>query len=89
MRYYPNLLWALKIRRLAHFELSQSVRMEPSRFSRCLNGRLEFSPIFRQRIAEVLGFEEAWLFAETTPRSFVATSEHVGATSNVDGSSSG
>lgn len=64
---YPNLLWAVRKRRLAHYELATRVKMDPSRFSRCLNGRFEFAPHERSRIAEALGFDEGWLFRDPLP----------------------
>lgn len=64
---FPNLIWAIGSRRLAHYELAQRAQIEPSRFSRCLGGRLDFAPHERKRIAELLGFGEAWLFSEPVP----------------------
>jgi hypothetical protein len=64
---FPNLVWAIRDRRLAHYEVAHRVRMEPTRFSRCLSGRLDFAPHERKRIAEILGFGEGWLFCEPRP----------------------
>ena len=62
-----NLVWAIGRRRLAHNELATRIKMDPSRFSRCLNGRFEFAPHERSRIAEALGFDDEWLFREPLP----------------------
>ena len=64
---FPNLIWAIRDRRLAHYELAQRAGMEPSRFSRCLTGRLDFAPYKRKRISQILGFDERWLFCEPVP----------------------
>ena len=64
---YPNLVWAIGRRRLAHHELATRIKMDPSRFSRCLNGRYEFAPLDRSRIVEALGFDDEWLFREPLP----------------------
>ena len=65
---YPNLVWAIRERRLAHYELAQHAGMEPSRFSRCITGRLDFAPNERTRISEVLGLDESWLFLRPARR---------------------
>jgi len=65
---YPNLVWAIKERWIAHYEVAGSVKVSPSRFSRCLNGIVEFAPHEKTRLSELLGFDAAWLFAEPIPR---------------------
>jgi hypothetical protein len=65
---YPNLCWAIQRRRLAHYEVAAAIIVDPSRFSRCLNGRAEFAPHEQARLSELLGFDAAWLFAEPLPR---------------------
>jgi hypothetical protein len=64
---FPNLTWAIDEKRLAHYELATSARMDASRFSRCLRGRFEFAPHEKTRIAELLSYSEAWLFSEPRP----------------------
>jgi len=64
---YPNLVWAISDRRLAHYELAQRADMEPSRFSRCITGRFDFTPNERTRISEVLSLDESWLFLQPAP----------------------
>lgn len=64
---FPNLLWAIEERRLAHYELASRIKMDASRFSRCLRGRFDFAPHERQRVAEVLGYPESWLFTKPAP----------------------
>ncbi len=70
---FPNLLWAIEHRRLAHYELAGRVGMDASRFSRCLRGRIEFAPHERERVVKVLGFPTEWLFAEPRPPQMSAT----------------
>jgi len=65
---FPNLVWAIRDRRLAHYELAHDAGMEPSRLSRCLTGRLDFAPHERTRISELLGIDESWLFSQPAPR---------------------
>ena len=43
-------------------------RMEPTRFSRCLSGRLDFAPHERKHISGLLGIDESWLFSQPVPR---------------------
>jgi hypothetical protein len=64
---FPNLVWAIEEKRLRHYELADRAGVSTFRFSRCLRGRSEFEPAERQRIVEVLGFPEVWLFARPTP----------------------
>jgi len=64
---FPNLLWAIEDARLRHYELAARVGMETSRFSRCLRGRFDFTRDQRAKIANLLGFPEAWLFASPMP----------------------
>jgi hypothetical protein len=64
---FPNLVWAVAQRRLPHYRVAAAARMSESRFSRCLAGRLEFSPRERQTIAKVLGFPTWWLFKQVEP----------------------
>lgn len=65
---FPNLVWALRDRRLAHYQLAMRLGMEPSRFSRCLTGRFDFAPHERKRIGELLAIDESWLFSQPVPR---------------------
>jgi hypothetical protein len=67
MMKYPNLVWAIDKRRLAHYEVSAQVKIERTRFSRCLHGLSEFAPHEMARIGEVLGFSADWLFVEPRP----------------------
>lgn len=64
---FPNLVWSIRFRRLAHYQLAMRVEMEPSRFSRCLTGRFDFSSPERRRVSQILGFNERWLFCEPIP----------------------
>ena len=65
---FPNLYWAMQKKRLAHYEAAASIKVDPSRFSRCLNGRAEFAPHEQTRLSELLGFDPSWLFTEPLPR---------------------
>ena len=64
---FPNLIWAIARRRLAHYELAVAAELTETKFSKGLNGRVEFSPEERLRIAKVLGYEQDWLFQEIVP----------------------
>ena len=67
MTRYPNLVWAIEKKRLAHYELATEVKIERTRFSRCLHGAAEFAPHEMTRIGEALGCSAEWLFAEPKP----------------------
>ena len=64
---FPNLVWAVAQRRMAHYELALVVNMGESRFSRAVNGRIEFSTEQREMITQALGYPETWLFREVIP----------------------
>src|SRR5580704_8323210 len=64
---YPNIAYAADIRGLAQYQLASSAGMSETRLSRCVNGRTEFSPEERNRVAQVLGFDEPWLFERPKP----------------------
>jgi len=64
---YPNLVWAIEKKRLAHYEVAAQVKIERTRFSRCLHGLTEFAPHEMTRIGEELGYSAEWLFIEPKP----------------------
>ena len=64
---FPNLLWAIKNRRMTHYEMASKLQRDASHFSKCLNGRVEFLPHERKRISETLGYEVDWLFQKIVP----------------------
>jgi len=64
---YPNLVWAIGVKRLAHYELAAEIKVERTHFSRCLHGMSEFSPHQITRIAEVLGYPPGWLLEKPIP----------------------
>jgi transcriptional regulator with XRE-family HTH domain len=64
---FPNLIWAASHRGMTHFRLAANAGLSEARFSRGLNGRVEFRSNERKRISEVLGYDEGWLFRETLP----------------------
>lgn len=63
---FPNLVYAISLKRLPHYEIAQAAKISEWRFSRVLNGRSEATPTERAQIAEVLGQDQGWLFE--TPR---------------------
>ena len=64
---FPNLEYAISLRRLKQWEVAQAAGITEWRFSRSLNGRNEFTPIERVHIADVLKFDQAWLFETPKP----------------------
>jgi len=70
---FPNLLFAIAERRLAHYELCSQVGIERTRFSRCLNGLDGFSFKEKQRITESLGYSSDWLFKKIQPPPRIAS----------------
>jgi hypothetical protein len=76
MTKYPNLVWAIEKKRLAHYELSAQIKIERTRFSRCLHGTGEFAPHEMTAISEALGYSLAWLFAEPRPALAARIREH-------------
>jgi len=61
-----NLKVALAARRMRQAELAVAIRVAPSTLSEFIHGRVELAPHQRQRIAEVLRADPAWLFARIT-----------------------
>lgn len=64
---FPNLEWAIDRQRFAHYEVAADADLSPSTFSRCLSGRADFPAGARQKIANLLGYPEEWLFQEPVP----------------------
>jgi len=64
---FPNLVYAISLRRQTHYEIAQSVGMSEWRFSRLINGRSEFTSGEREHVAQALNFDEAWLFQKVMP----------------------
>lgn len=64
---FPNLIWAASHRGMKHYKLASAAGMSEARFSRGLHGRVRFAPREQTRIAEVLRFDEVWLFQEPLP----------------------
>lgn len=64
---FPNLFFAISQQRLTHYRFCDGVKIDPTRFSRCLNGRLDFSASEKERIAEALAYPSDWLFQEIKP----------------------
>lgn len=65
--FYPKLVFAISEQQWTHYEFCDGVKIDPTRFSRCLNGRLDFSSNEKERITEVLAYPCDWLFQEITP----------------------
>ena len=57
-----NLKVALAARRIRQAELAEAIGISPSMLSEAIHGRAELAPHQRQRIAEVLRADPAWLF---------------------------
>jgi hypothetical protein len=70
---YPNLAWAMRNRRLPNYRVAALAELSESSFSRAISGRREFTPEERERVAAVLGFPSAWLFAKARPPRAVAS----------------
>jgi len=70
---FPNLLFAIGEKRLAHYELCSQVGIERTQFSRRLNGMGEFSPREKERIAGTLEYPCNWLFRKIEPPPRVAS----------------
>jgi hypothetical protein len=64
---FPNLVYAISLKRLPHYEIARAAEISEWRFSRLLNGRGEFSPVERERLAQVLSFDRDWLFDTPKP----------------------
>lgn len=64
---FLNLVYAISLQRRRHYEIAQAVGISEWHFSRLLNGRSEFTPTERRRIAEVLSLDEGWLFETPKP----------------------
>ncbi len=64
---FPNLAWAIAHRRFAQYEVGDAIGKRESAFSRAVNGRVEFTPQERAKIADFLGYPVEWLFEEVSP----------------------
>jgi hypothetical protein len=64
---FPNLVYAISLRRQTHYEIAQVAEISEWRFSRLLNGRGEFTSSERERLAQTLDFDESWLFQRVMP----------------------
>lgn len=64
---FLNVIYAISLQRKPHYQIAQAVGISEWRFSRLLNGRSEFTPGERKRLAEILGSDEAWLFELPKP----------------------
>lgn len=64
---FPNVVYAISLRRQTHYEIAQVAGISEWRFSRLLNGRGEFTPRERERLAQALNFDESWLFQRVMP----------------------
>jgi hypothetical protein len=64
---FPNLLWAMSKARMAHYAAAAKLGISETRFSRCLTGRIAFSVPERERLAQLIGYPQDWLFQEVAP----------------------
>jgi hypothetical protein len=63
----PNLCWALSERGTPHWKFANLLHIDPSAFSRRLNGRCEFTALEMARVSELLCLPEEWLFQVVVP----------------------
>jgi hypothetical protein len=63
---YPNLIWALS-QFGPRYRFAALIGESESWLSRRVIGRIPFSTADRERMAAVLGYPAAWLFAEPAP----------------------
>jgi transcriptional regulator with XRE-family HTH domain len=61
-----NLKVALSARRVSQAELAAAIGCAPSTLSEFIHGRADLAPYQRDRIAEMLRADPAWLFARVT-----------------------
>jgi transcriptional regulator with XRE-family HTH domain len=61
-----NLKVALAVRRMRQAEIAAAIGVSPSTLSEFIHGRAELAPHQRQRIAEMLHADPAWLFQAVT-----------------------
>jgi len=59
---FVNLISALRAKGVRGYEAARKAGMTETKLSRALHGRAEYSLAERQRIAELLGLNEAWLY---------------------------
>jgi hypothetical protein len=64
---FANLRAMMSHRRVRAWELAQILRHSDAYLSDRLNGRYEFAPHERTRLAEYFGVKEDWLFQEFRP----------------------
>ena len=61
---YPNLKPAMDEKRVRQLDLARVLKISPQGFSLRMHRWTAFAPHEKTRIAEFLGFEAGWLFAE-------------------------
>jgi hypothetical protein len=59
---YAHLKAAIKHCGLLHGDVAKVICKSEAQFSNLINGKAEFAPHEKTRIAELLGFSESWLF---------------------------
>jgi transcriptional regulator with XRE-family HTH domain len=64
---FPNLLWALREKKIAQYELAARIGISESKLSRAINGRVQLSADERRRIGDAVGYSPSWLFRAMTP----------------------
>jgi len=64
---FPNLRVMMSHRRVRLWELAAVLKHSDTYLSDRLNGRYEFAPHERTRLAEYFGVKEAWLFQRFQP----------------------
>jgi transcriptional regulator with XRE-family HTH domain len=64
---FPNLIRAIREKRMAQYELAAKAGLSESRLSRAISGRVELGTTERERISIIPGYSETWLFCPGTP----------------------
>ena len=60
---YPNLYFATRDQRYADWEIARKIGLTPWAYSRRKVGQVDFTDKEKLRIAQILRFDEAWLFS--------------------------
>jgi len=64
---YPNLNWMIWCKGERRYQIAVALKISEATLTRKFQGRADFLPYEKERIAEILGYTSSWLFAELTP----------------------
>ena len=64
---FPNLAWAMAQHRIVQYQIARALGISEGTLSVRLRGRVQFAPHEKARIAELVGYQAEWLFAEIAP----------------------